>query len=65
MVGQLLVLPGAETVGHAEDYALMRARIPDCESIVYDGLPHNICDITPDRCAADIIAWHRRRFGEG
>jgi 3-oxoadipate enol-lactonase len=60
----LLVTPGAETVGHAEDYEQMRQRIPDCEAIAYPGLPHNICDIVPDRCAADIIAWHRRRFPE-
>jgi pimeloyl-ACP methyl ester carboxylesterase len=61
----LLVTPGAETVGHAEDYEQMRQRIPDCEAIAYPGLPHNICDIVPDRCAADIIAWHARRFPEG
>lgn len=58
----LLVVPGAETVGHAEDYETMQSLIPDCERITYDGLPHNICDIVPDRCAADIIAWHARRF---
>lgn len=60
----LLVIPGAETVGHAEDYDLMQQRIPDCERLTYEGLPHNICDIVPDRCAADIIAWHGRRFSE-
>jgi 3-oxoadipate enol-lactonase len=58
----LLVMPGAETVGSTENYALMRAKIPDCELIAYEGLPHNICDIAPDRCAADILAFLRRRF---
>ncbi len=58
----LLVVPGAETVGHAEDYHKMHALIPDCETVTYAGLPHNICDIVPDRCAADIIAWIGRRF---
>lgn len=58
----LLVVPGAETVGHAHNYQLMRERIPDCELITYEGLPHNICDIVPDRCAADILAFLRRRF---
>ena len=61
----LLVAPGAETVGHAGNYAKMRQRIPDAELITYDGLPHNICDIVPDRCAADILAFLRRRFPEG
>ncbi len=27
------------------------------------GLPHNICDAVPDRCAADVLAFLRRRFG--
>lgn len=61
----LLVVPGAETVGHAGDYETMQMRIPDCDRITYDGLPHNICDIVPDRCAADIIAWHSHRFPNG
>ena len=53
----LLVMPGAETVGGTENYQIMRAKIPDCELIAYEGLPHNICDIVPDRCAADILAF--------
>ena len=58
----LLVMPGAETVGSTQNYEIMRAKIPDCELITYEGLPHNICDIVPDRCAADILAFLRRRF---
>ncbi len=58
----LLVVPGAETVGHAENYDRMRERIPDCELVSYPGLPHNICDIVPERCAADVLAFLRRRF---
>ena len=61
----LLVMPGAETVGSTQNYEIMRAKIPDCELIAYEGLPHNICDIVPDRCAADILAFLRRRFPEG
>jgi 3-oxoadipate enol-lactonase len=61
----LLVVPGAETVGSAQNYQLMREKIPDCELIAYEGLPHNICDIVPDRCAADILAFLHRRFPEG
>jgi 3-oxoadipate enol-lactonase len=58
----LLVVPGAETVGGIENYQIMRAKIPDCELITYEGLPHNICDIVPDRCAADILGFLQRRF---
>jgi 3-oxoadipate enol-lactonase len=43
----------------------MRAKIADCELITYEGLPHNICDIVPDRCAADILDFLRRRFPAG
>jgi 3-oxoadipate enol-lactonase len=58
----LLVMPGAETVGSTQNYEIMRTKIPDCELLCYEGLPHNICDIVPERCAADILAFLRRRF---
>jgi len=58
----LLVMPGAETVGSTQNYEVMRSKIPDCELIAYENLPHNICDIAPDRCANDILAFLRRRF---
>jgi pimeloyl-ACP methyl ester carboxylesterase len=61
----LLVVPGAETVGHAGNYETMKSLIPDCELVGYPGLPHNICDIVPDRCAADVAAFLRRRFPSG
>jgi pimeloyl-ACP methyl ester carboxylesterase len=38
---------------------------PDAEVIGYVGLPHNICDIVPDRCAADVLAFLRQRFPTG
>ena len=61
----LLVMPGAETVGSTQNYQVMRAKIPDCELIDYAGLPHNICDIVPDQCAADALAFLQRRFPDG
>lgn len=61
----LLVAPGAETVGHGDNYEKMRQRIPVAELLTYPGLPHNICDIVPDRCAADVLAFLHRRFPEG
>ena len=59
----LLVAPGAETVGDVATYQHMRRRIPDAKLILYDGLPHNICDIVPERCAADVLAFLSDRFG--
>ena len=37
-------------------------RLGDVEFRIYDGLPHNICDAVPDRCAADLREFLRRRF---
>ncbi|MSO77365.1 MAG: alpha/beta fold hydrolase [Alphaproteobacteria bacterium] len=53
----LIVAPGAETVGALENYHVMRDRILDNEFLVYEGLPHNICDAVPERCAEEV-----RRF---
>jgi pimeloyl-ACP methyl ester carboxylesterase len=57
----LVVIPGAETVGTLDNYQPFR-RLKDVEFCVYDGLPHNICDAVPDRCAADLRAFLDRRF---
>lgn len=59
----LLVIPGNETVGSIRNYDVMIERIPDVQAITYEGLPHNICDAVPDRCAADVLAFLRWRFG--
>jgi pimeloyl-ACP methyl ester carboxylesterase len=60
----LVVIPGGETVGSVANYQPFR-RLGDVEFRVYDGLPHNICDAVPDRCAADVRDFLHRRFGEG
>jgi 3-oxoadipate enol-lactonase len=59
----LVVIPGNETVGSIANYDPFR-KLKDVEIKVYDGLPHNICDAVPDRCAADLRDFLRRRFGE-
>jgi pimeloyl-ACP methyl ester carboxylesterase len=59
----LVVIPGGETVGSLANYEPFR-KLPDVEVKVYDGLPHNICDAVPDRCAADLRDFLCRRFGE-
>jgi len=60
----LVVIPGAETVGSLANYDPFR-RLDDVEFRVYDGLPHNICDAVPDRCAGDLRGFLRRRFPTG
>jgi 3-oxoadipate enol-lactonase len=60
----LVVIPGGETVGSISNYEPFR-RLPDGEIKVYDGLPHNICDSVPDRCAADLCDFLHRRFARG
>ncbi|HWB50561.1 MAG TPA: alpha/beta hydrolase [Stellaceae bacterium] len=57
----LVVIPGAETVGSLDNYEPFR-RLKDVAFKVYDGLPHNICDAVPDRCAADLRDFLDRRF---
>ena len=57
----MVVIPGAETVGSIENYEPFR-RLKDVEFRTYDGMPHNICDAAPDRCAEDVRDFLRRRF---
>jgi pimeloyl-ACP methyl ester carboxylesterase len=58
----LVVIPGNETVGPASNYDVMRADMPDAEFVTFDGLPHNICDAVPRRCAKAALAFLERRF---
>jgi pimeloyl-ACP methyl ester carboxylesterase len=60
----LVVIPGAETVGSTANYEPFR-QLQDVEFRVYDGLPHNICDAVPDRCATDVRDFLQRRFPSG
>jgi pimeloyl-ACP methyl ester carboxylesterase len=53
----LAIAPGGDPIHKLEHYRVLEDRIPDCEFLVYEGLPHNITDAVPDRCAVDY-----RRF---
>jgi 3-oxoadipate enol-lactonase len=57
----LVVIPGGETVGSIANYDPFK-RLSDVDIRVYDGLPHNICDAVPDRCAGDVRDFLKRRF---
>jgi pimeloyl-ACP methyl ester carboxylesterase len=59
----LVIYPGGETVGSASLYDTMRERIPDVTMREHEHMPHNIADMMPDRCVADILAFIRSRFG--
>ncbi len=59
----LVILPGAETVGTAHSYDTMKERIPNVRMITYEHMPHNIADMMPKRCVADILSFHRDKFG--
>ena len=52
-----LVVPGADPILSVDEYRLIERQIPDCEFVVYEGMPHNITDEVPDRCAKEL-----RRF---
>jgi 3-oxoadipate enol-lactonase len=49
----LAVAPGGDPIHTVDHYRALPEKIPDCEFVVYEGLPHNITDAVPDRCAHD------------
>jgi pimeloyl-ACP methyl ester carboxylesterase len=59
----LVVYPGAETVGGTDGYEPYRRLVKDVRLIEYGHMPHNICDMAPERCAADLLAFLRERSG--
>jgi pimeloyl-ACP methyl ester carboxylesterase len=50
----LAVAPGGDPIHTVDNYRALPDRIPGCEFIVYEGLPHNITDAVADRCAEDL-----------
>ena len=59
----LAIAPGDDPIHTIDHYRVLKEKIPDCEFIVYEGLPHNITDAVPDRCAEDyrrFLLKHRR-----
>ena len=59
----LAIAPGGDPIHKVEHYRVLQEKIRDCEFIVYEGLPHNITDAVPDRCADDyrrFLLKHRK-----
>ena len=53
----LNVVPGHDPLGSLDQYAVYKTHVPHCEFVVYEGLPHNITDSVPERCAADLLKF--------
>jgi len=52
----LFVLPGGDPLHTADHYDVLK-RVPRQETQRYEGLPHNITDAVPQRCAADLLRF--------
>jgi len=50
----LAVVPAHDPIRPASYYEVFRTEIPNVEFVTYEGLPHNITDAVPDRCAQDL-----------
>jgi 3-oxoadipate enol-lactonase len=61
----LAIAPGGDPIHKIEHYAVLKEKIPDCEFLVYAGLPHNIADAAPDRCAQDYLRFLRQHRAAG
>ena len=53
----LNVVPGHDPLGSLDQYSVYKKHVPQCEFVVYDGLPHNITDSVPERCAEDLLKF--------
>ena len=53
----LNVVPGHDPLGAPGQYEVYKEHVPHCEFIVYEGLPHNITDSVPERCARDLLRF--------
>jgi pimeloyl-ACP methyl ester carboxylesterase len=59
----LAVAPGADPLHTVEEYAALQRIVPHCEFVVFDGLPHNITDAEPDRCAKELHRFLMKHAG--
>ena len=50
----LTVVPDHDPLGTLAQYEVIRDLVRDCEFVVYSGLPHNITDAVPERCAEEL-----------
>ena len=53
----LIVAPGHEPIGENSTYEVMAKAIPRAELVVFEGMPHNIGDAAPERCAGELVRF--------
>lgn len=53
----LAVVPDHDPISSMAQYEVIRERVPDVDFVVYRGLPHNITDAVPDRCAQELLRF--------
>jgi pimeloyl-ACP methyl ester carboxylesterase len=53
----LIMAPGHEPIGENSTYEQMAHAIPGARLISFDGMPHNIGDAAPERCAKEVLAF--------
>jgi 3-oxoadipate enol-lactonase len=59
----LIVAPGNEPIGTNNHYEEMAKAIPASELVVFEGMPHNIGDAAPERCAWEALRFIERHPG--
>ena len=50
----LAVVPDHDPISSMAQYEVIRDRVAKVKFVVYHGLPHNITDAVPDRCAEEL-----------
>ncbi len=50
----LAVIPHPDPLGTPAQYEVVKHNIRNCEYVVYQGLPHNITDSVPEKCAEEL-----------
>ncbi len=53
----LIVAPGHEPIGEGSTYERMAHAIPKARLVSFEGMPHNIGDAAPERCAREVLAF--------
>lgn len=53
----LMLAPGHEPIGDHSIYEVMQRAVPDATLITFDGMPHNIGDAVPVRCATEVLRF--------
>lgn len=53
----LLIAPGHEPIGENSQYETMAHRIPNARLVSFEGMPHNIGDAAPERCAREVLRF--------